>query len=161
MQRRHSSTSSNTPSTCIITLHLSLTIIALGLDPRPGGTWAIGCGVTAITRGAQFTGTAARRIIQVGGGGGGGTGLLLVLVWVEGMGVAAAAVATFVLSDGEQGLQGVGGVVILHGEGVAVVGAGGVALQPGGPGFESFTFQNTPLPPPTKKTKCCKIIHNI
>jgi hypothetical protein len=141
-----------TPSTCIIqlTLHLSLTIIALGLDPRPGGTWAIGCGVTAVTRWAQFTGTAAWRIIQVGGGGGGGTGLLLVLVRVVGMGVAVA-VATFVLSDGEQGLQGVGGVVVLHGERVAVVGAGGLALQPAGSGDESFTFQNTP--PTPKKSK--------
>jgi hypothetical protein len=68
------------------------------------------------------------------------------------MGVAVAAVATFVLADGEQGLQGVGGVVVLHGEGVAVVGAGGLALQPAGSGFESFTFQNTPpLPPPPQK----------
>ncbi len=66
------------------------------------------------------------------------------------MGVAVAAVATFVLPNGEEGLQGVGGVVVLHGEGVAVGGAGGLALQPE-PGFESFTFQNTPPPPPPKK----------
>jgi hypothetical protein len=143
-------------STCIITLHLSLTIIALGLDPRPGGTWAIGGGVTA-----QFTATAARRIIQVGGGGGGGTGLLLVLVRMVGMGAVAAVVATFVLPDGEQGLQGVGGVVVLHGEGVAVVGAGGLALQPAGTGFESLPSKIHPLLPPKEKQNDNKIIHAI
>jgi hypothetical protein len=130
---------------------LSLTIIALGLDPRPGGTWAIGSGVTAVTRGAQFTTAAAGRIIQVGGGGGGGTGLLLMLVLVVGMGVAAAVVATFVLPNGEQGLQGVGGVVVLHGEGVAVGGAGGLALQPAGPG--SSLLPSRLHPPPQKKPK--------
>jgi hypothetical protein len=74
-----------------------------------------------------------------------------------GMGVVAAAVvATFVLSDGEQGLQGVGGVVVLHGEGVAAVGAGGLALQPGGPGFESFAFQKKFTPPPQKSKMITK-----
>jgi hypothetical protein len=136
----------------------SLTIIALGLDPRPGGTGAIGCGITAVTRGAQFTG-AAGWIIQIGGGGGGGTGLLLVLVRVVGMGVAVAVVATFVLPNGEQGLD-VGGVVVLHGERVAVGGAGGLALQPG-PG--SSLLSSKIHPPPKKKNSQndSQIIHAI
>jgi hypothetical protein len=67
------------------------------------------------------------------------------------MGVAAAVVATFVLPDGEQGLQGVGGVVVLHGERVAVGGAGGVAL-PQGPSSSLLPSQIHPLlPPPPKK----------
>jgi hypothetical protein len=67
------------------------------------------------------------------------------------MGVAAVVVATFILPDGEQGLQGVGGVVVLHGEGVAVGGAGGLALQPAGPGSSLLPSQDNPSPPPKKK----------
>jgi hypothetical protein len=66
------------------------------------------------------------------------------------VGVAAAAVATFVLPDGEQGLD-VGGVVVLHGERVAVGGAGGLALQPAGLGSSLLPSQIHPFPPPPQK----------
>ncbi len=64
------------------------------------------------------------------------------------MGVVAAAVATFVLPGGEQGLEGVGGVVVLHRERVAVGGAGGLALQPAGPGSRLLPSKIHPIPPP-------------
>lgn len=90
-----------------------LTIIALRLDPRPGGIWAVG-GIAAVTWRAELSSPAgaARGIVEVGGGGG-GAGLEL-------------AAATFILSHGE--LTRV--LLVLQAQWVGV-GAGGLALRAG------------------------------